>query len=396
MSPKAPLCSNRLALAAALSLAAAAAQAQTPYLSASVKLSNLNFQLIDLNPNDGIAPSLIFLKSAKLEMAPFESHFMGMAYEATNTVVPLGGLTGSGSPLLDFNAQASNLSVATTANSLSMQSAFKASDLRDLPGLAGTETYDEGAQLATYSYLEQRNGEGNRGSLKLFGNTYPDGSLTDGYSAKLSANTALIITGQAAADVHMDRTMLDAAYQQMVTRYGDPGIGYIEGDSFALASVSLSLTSSTDQVSAVSGLNNLVDSSSNSSVSLISWVEAKALKTGIEVFDPSTNFTNLDANTHDLNKQQTFSLVSVNETGLDASLSLNLQAQANTFQYVTHAAAQVTYTDNPNYQPPELPPLPMPDPSIPSIPEPSTYALMGLGLVGIVVTRRRLRPTQAA
>jgi hypothetical protein len=397
MSPKAPLSLNRFAVAAALSLAAAAAQAESPYLSASIKLSNLSFQLIDLNPNDGVAPSMTILTKGNLSVTPFDTYSVGFGNDPVTTVVPFASQAITGSPLVDFSAQSGGVGVSTTSNSLSMQTSVKASELIAKPATVETNTYDYGPQVATYTYSSQVSGGGNDGTLSLVGSRQAGWNDPLVYSAKLSANTALIVTGQAAVDVHIDRTMLDTAYQQVLADYGTPELGTtIDANSMARAYITMSLYSSASDGLSSGGFTTGQDSYSSSSFRLGTEVYADALS-GIQLYDPSTGFSDIvNGNTHDINKQRTFSLVSFNNTGLDIDLSLDLQAQVTALQSVQRSTSTSTYTDNPNYVPPELPPFVTPDPSVPTIPEPSTYALMGLGLVGIALASRRQRPTAKA
>ena len=319
-----------LALAAALCLSSTAHAAESTFVAqASLSLTGLSFQLIDVNPTDGIAPSISFESTGYLggewvydELADTYTHQGGIQY--SNSLLP-------SAPQSYVSADGLS-TINTTSNSVLMQSQVSGSDLHgalddtDLLGYASrtwltSSRFDVG---------------------KAFGGDYE--------SFTLSAGTGLILRGTFSSKLSFaDNSALQSEFEAN---------GY-------------------EDVSLVQNFHTTVDFT----MAALDRESSDPIGYGYDVkqgnyfyreaFDDMSQdsldgFAAVDRTT---SNDFEFTIVNFGSADMSGVVSLSMSVVSN------HSLGSFR-----------------PSIDTPAIPEPSTYALMGLGLVGIMgVTRRRRR-----
>ena len=336
-----------LALAAALCFGTGAHAADGPIVSqATLSLSGLSFQLIDLTPGDGIAPSLSFQTQGVIDS-------WNVVYdEASDSYLP-GGPTYSNSLLpstpVNYVSPDGLSTVTSTANSVTLQSQLSLSHI--LPPLTPPDA--TGAGDALYG------GAGTRTDLSV-GNPVP-GELQ---AFTLSAGSALVVRGTLTGSYILDGTQVQA---------GLNANGYTEWTLFhnGWADAGFLMAAQVDNLSEeTSGFTGLFGHQVNGFYTSL-------------VNDGATFLSSTDGNvTHQTTASRdfTFTLTNLDDTTMSGVLALSLSVHTD----------QTLYASRPGIW---TPPIDLPPIDVPAIPEPSTYALMGLGLVGIAAAARRRRHT---
>lgn len=322
-----------LALAAALCLSTTAHAAESTFVSqASLSLTGLSFQLIDINPSDGIAPSISFESKGYLggewvydDLADTYTHQGGIQY--SNSLLPSAPQSYVGVDGLS--------TINTTSNSVLMQSQVSGSNLYGALNAEDTYGYFSREVLQSTSSLDVGN-EFNR-DYELF---------------TLSAGTGLIVRGTFSSKLS----------------FADNSALQSELEANGYEDVSLHQTLNADASFMMAALSNLDVGSG--------W--------------PNEGY---DVQQGNYFHRRIFEEVSQNSlegfAALDRTASNDFEFTISNFggANMRGVLALTMYADNRLY----LKGL-SPNIDIPAIPEPSTYALMGLGLVGIMgVTRRRRR-----
>jgi hypothetical protein len=363
--------------AALLALAATGVQsahAADPFISASLQLNGLTFQLIDLDPNDGIAPSFALGPSGSV----LASDYVNGAWTGSGEVpITIGYGTNTTTPFTSTTAAGlSTLKVGT--NSLSSNSSLAANNVSHTVSDPFVYTYTDG----TGSYQETTTYENTAASTRtdLSVNPYLTSSSYDpntekwvvSFDGTLSAHTLLVVTGQVSQNATVNRSAVLSAM-------GTPVDTYAMAQAYSYVDIKLGAASPgyedyfriwTDD--SVDGAGGLSRSSFKSNVSLT----YAAGSTPDAVMDDATQALITD-NLAQINKSQTFTLVASNTSAGSAGMSLGLRAF--TGAEISNPLTTTTV-------------VPIDPGSVvtPTIPEPSTYGLMGLGLVGIsLVVRRR-------
>lgn len=333
-----------LSLAAALCFATGAQAADGPIVAqATLSLSGLSFQLIDLTPGDGIAPSLSFQTQGLIDTS-------NMAYdEASDTYSHLGPqFQNSLLPTTPLNyVGADGLSTVTsTANSVTLQSQLPLSQV--LPSLTPPNTQGTDDYISHWSTT---------GTNLAVGNPYPG----EFQHFTLSAGTALVLRGTLSGSVSLDGTALQA--ELSANGYTDWSLyhtAYADG-AFILAAQLHDLAAETGHFAGLAGnqVNGIFASRLNNGANYLSNLDGE--------------LTRHEGASQDFE----FTLTNLGQTDLTGVLALNLNVSSDLSLYASRPSLWT-------------PPIDVPPIDIPAIPEPSTYALMGLGLVGILgVTRRR-------
>jgi PEP-CTERM motif len=353
-----------LATALVFASAGTSAMAMSSLAGASVTLGGLNLQLIDLDLNDGVTPSLTLT-------APITLNFLDHANSDSQTLVED-----------SYNWDTANRSSTTGMSSFNTApNGFKASaqiapsdlllttlgpyvnSVDDGTGNVGRSTTIVDSSANSSVNLNARN----LGQEDFNANT---NQWEQRFAGTLSANTALIITGTTTLSLTLDRASLSGV------RLDDTG-GDVEQtlNGSALASASFKLIGG-DISKLGSGYNNglggdVFQSSFETSDS-IEYLQTEDVALGRGGVLLTEGLINREL-------IQNFSLVAFNTTGnaTDIGMAVDVYAGASWRNSVA-TSTQVNL------------------PSTPGVPEPSTYALMGLGLVGIALASRRQRPTQEA
>jgi hypothetical protein len=370
------------ALNAAVLLALAAtgvqsAQAAAPLVSGSVQLNGLTFQLIDLNPDDGIAPSFTLTSPAGLNY----SDVVGSTDLSTSPV--FNWATGSASPLPSSNsASTKGLStLTTTPSSLALTSKLLQQDLT-------TDTASYPQQYANGPDLIQRTDtQTTTGAMSSADLTYykdgvsrydMDGNWVRNFGGTLSANTALIITGQSTLNARIDRASLsDAAAAVGSSLNAGEDVSY---QGYASAMLYLRITDG-DTGNTPIYYNAPAEGQFNATFDSNMVLQARTGTPGVVISDTTgESFTDAQV---DQSLTQRFSLVAFNSGGTERNIGFVLDARTTAKWDVTKLSTTTVITPNPDW---------VPGTPTPGIPEPSTYALMGLGLVGIAAAARRRQP----
>lgn len=335
MSPFISACLRPTALASAilsaLPLMARAGDTSPVVSSSTVTLSNLRFELIDLNANDGVTPSVSFDLTGQLSISgPLASNTSSSTY--SNTLLPSTPTT--------VVSDSGRSSITTTADSVTLKSVTTVQDLLSTnPNFTTSLGYN-------YGYM----GNNNRADLSVNNPQSIANNLTALSFGQftLSANTILRITGTASSNSSLDATGLLGAMPNgasnptlSINKYPDPS-------AVGLALGKINAIQNGDMITPTGLQGSLATVPTHPTLSV-----------------DQTNPTASDTQSQDFELVYT-NLHSASVTG-DVSFSLS---------------AINDLSVNWNYS--------LPDTGVPSIPEPATYALMGLGLVGIALTRRRI------
>ena len=361
-----PLCLSLLAMGA-LSLSAQAADLAT----ASASLSNLRFRLIDLNPGDGIAPSVSFsdtlIGEASTSLTPgLDGRSL---YEVTlnpddlsrNISAPLMGaseplliqstLPGAQSGLgttLSAQANVTTASLARGLGTVSLTSEYSTVDVN--PALGDGVPRNTTVTTVTDYYSLQID---NSSAVYTESGDY-------GLNVTLSPQTILVVEGNAAVSTVFNDQAFRDAFSTLDSL--DPSFaGSSAPNLYAIVSAQLFAFDNT----ALPGGSSLYESSGS------------GFTLG-EFITPNEFGVTSD--------QKNFTLTLSNITGgaMSGNLMVNVYARAVSNNQWNQSNTTVVYGD----------PVGGIDPPTPTIPEPSTYALMALGLVGIAAAARRQRPTQ--
>jgi len=332
-----------LALAAALCFGTHVQAADGPIVAQStLTLSGLSFQLIDLTPGDGIAPSLSFQTQGIVDSA-------NSAYDEANDTWVHSGPTYSNSLLpstpLNYVSPDGLSTVTSTANSVTLESQLPLSQILPPPDGAGM-----GDTLYNWT---------STGTDLAVGNAYPG----EFQSFTLSAGSALVVRGTLSGSLVLDGSTLDA---QLGTQgYTDWSLNH-SGEPVATFIMAAQVDGIGD---GLSGFSGLIGSQVNGISASLVTSDFSYLSSGSDTRTVQT------ASSRDFE----FTLTNLGQADMNGLLALNL----NVFSSMSLTALR------PDVPPPiDLPPI-----DVPAIPEPSTYALMGLGLVGIATVARRRRHT---
>lgn len=326
-----PLRPVMLACAIALCSHANAQAADDPIIAQStVTLSGLSFQLIDLTPGDGIAPSLSFQTQGVIDTSN------SVYDEASDSWLP-NGPTYSNSLLpstpVNYTSPDGLSTFTSTSNSVTLQSQLALSQV--LPPL----TPPDGTGAGHFAYGETLSSV----DLWTFGGPYdmPSSGFT------LGAGTSLVLRGTLSAEMTFDSTAVRSALA--ATGYHSWAL---YGTLVGLGRLQLG--------------NQLYDADGN-------FFGASVQQSDRLYFDGRENvshFNDMDNSPLNLSTSQDFEFTVDNFGESDGTGVVDMYMRVNSDVRL--------YAERFSVIPP-------------AIPEPSTYALMGLGLVGVTAVARRRR-----
>lgn len=321
-TPRAAFKPLLLALAAALPVCAQA----DVNVAASAQITGLTYSLIDLNTNDGIAPTITFNNVVNTSANHQNTYGDGGYASAYDQTAPFNGL------LAETGVNTTLTAESASATSQGYTASASVSTNEALAHIDPAQRY--------YQPFAVRSDAG----IGVNPGLYDD--LGQPQSITLSANTALIITGVANVKGQFDR---DAFTTQIASM---PGLltSYIAPTSIVGADVSLSLISESYEFNEFG--NSIVSNVYGSMATLSNgWDENNFDYTRLL----SVQFSNL--------------------TDADTKVILSIQANAH-----ANLEGNLDFTDlNADLFPPITP----------SVPEPGTYLMLGLGLIGIGLARKR-------
>ncbi|MDD2977948.1 PEP-CTERM sorting domain-containing protein [Aquabacterium sp.] len=323
-----------LALAAALCFGSSAQAADDPLVAqASVTLSGLSFQLIDLTPGDGIAPSLSFQTEGIIDM-------WNTVYDEASDSWLHSGPTYSNSLLpttpVNYTTPDGLSTVTSTSNSVTLQSQVALSQV--LPPLSPPDGTGTGDYVSNWA---------GTGTDLAVGAPYDGGYQ----SFTLGAGTGLVLRGTLSTQFTVDSS---AVQNEM------------EANGYDTWSLTGGGDSSGSFVMAAKA-NELFDIYGN--LEGFEWQQGN----NVQLYVSRWSWHGSSEDNTMLNQSESqdfeFTVVNFGDSTLTGVLALQLDVYSNVGVSAEHFS------------------------TIPTIPEPSTYALMGLGLVGIAAVARRRRHT---
>lgn len=302
------------------SLASTASAADGIVASGAASVTGLSYHLIDLDPTDGIAPSITF-NDSYVGIGAVTGTWINQ-YQVTGESTRTPGDLFTATPA-NFVSSSGNVTGSYNTDSASINTGLRASDLNAMASSHGTDGYSVSVTAASGMFF-------GRDELPDYpGVWFP---LNPGQSAfTLSANTALVIDGQWHVNTGLDLSQVQ------------PGafIDSIQANGWSANFVSHSAAGAVLQLDGMDAV--------------VAW-NSHDLRQSLDANGLGEVFTNNENDQAD----SPFS-IQINNTGTSS---------ANGF-LALGAAADYTVTV--------------------AVPEPGTWALMGLGLVGVLVTAGKRR-----
>jgi len=384
-------------------------------------LGNLTYRLVDLNPNDGIAPAILW-QSGGLQGTTYSggdsfpypevriADYPNYAYNTGTITTAPSVFNNTGTIALQDPRAGTSGSI--TGNRLSTQASLNSGLIDASVSQSGpySYSYTTSEYNAATNTVDTYNVTNSSTSQSSQGTSFARIESTQAYLA-LTPNTMLVIEGDASASGTVSANDAKArgdAFQSQFggnTTYFSNGIyGAAYGSSsvkltFDNASLPFELYDSNGNLVVVQPTSSMTNGGSSyaaqsdsydMSVSATYNSDGQMYLGGGGFVDPSFALVP-DANGNaSFSDGEHFSVALTNFTGQSriAILDLHTFAAANQYQNSNAYSAtrelisSVPYVDTP---------------VTPGIPEPSTYALMGLGLAGVALAaRRRQRPTPQA
>lgn len=338
----------RLAASTAIALFALSGHAQAADFDAvlsrtSASLSNLRFQLIDLTPDDGVGPSVTFNSLAVLDGTQlFAIDDLGVTQSYSGP-----SYANSWLPTPGFNlTNGTGVTTSTTGNSITLSSQLTWGDLSN--NLQSVPNYRNGT-AQTY------------GGAVL---AHPDLSSLGTFT--LGANSLLVVSGTATVNTQLDFSSLAPGQANAQEPY--------ETSTLTRSGFANIIVGMGDDVLVGNFFEDI-----NGRIDLANTLDLTAGNNGDTVIDLNAGF---DQATRDIYSSKNFTFSLGNSSDAESTHTLGWMLNVND----TLTLNQYTLsTETPIIDPidPTLPPIPG------NVPEPGTWAMMGLGLVGLAWMRRR-------
>jgi len=352
--------------------AAAAFDVNDPaaFASASAQLNNLRFRLVDLDANDGVLPSITFFN---------EGSHSAVTVDATGRSVSRFVNSAGSAPYVDeFRPYASSLTAPGSANGASTWLPTSTLATTSLDGVSQASA--SASSLSASTRLTTADAKGGAGPLYEFDSQDPDRWMS---SSVASADAG----GQADIFTTLFKTTVDPVSGQTVYVSRQPN-GLINPGSltqepyFVLSAKTGVVFESTAQGNIRMDLNKFDDSQllpTNLIAGINVYTEIGALEpttaeqSWLTKADAEASLGKLSA-TLALNPFRPFGALTTADIAQSKEISLALNNQT------THTMAGYVYGRAYAYAFVE---------GVGAVPEPSTYALMGLGLVGLALAKGR-------
>ncbi|MBI2734010.1 MAG: PEP-CTERM sorting domain-containing protein [Aquabacterium sp.] len=383
-------------LIACLSILAAAcsqsARAADPFLSSSVSIGNLRYRLIDLDTRDGITPGLIITggnwsATTTLSQTPTDGGYGDIVTPMTMGSNAYGlGPFGTGNASTLTPDASIGISVSGTQANISMQ--LRSEDVK-----SGSLADPYGRYSYSVNGVNSATGETGRFSVQQSSTKYlssvdrsasvgvyspGNGDLVQPLTMQLTANTLLVIEGTSTFNATVDRSNLLGAIVPTtgsLPGYTPSSTGHFVSTETQYSTGSVQLNASVILADSLSGVN-FGSANGNTSV----FITDKNVNYNQDGFDWSTE-TGESMHDSSVKLSDTFSkdwtLSLANLDGSEKTVYLATALNSTVSQQVQYSETTVDVSFTPNGI------------VVPSVPEPSTYALMGLGLAGVVVASRR-------
>jgi PEP-CTERM motif len=319
--------------------------AAAPVVNSTVSLTELSFSLVDLDPNDGIAPSILFT-DGRYQAGASDDYYAGTQFQqATGSVfsVVSGQASSMRSLALFGNGTLSASSLVDSEQTTDVISRAPSDGAERVPVVFTSSTasnyYGSDADLPPY-VLQHTSPE-----------VFPMSSFT------LTANTQLVVKGKVNFDLHANLAPLDSSELLTAARQGRLEAEFATGGSAEFYLL--------DQE------GNPVDA-----FGMGEWAGQVVNRSG--VVNISSLGTDLD------NYTETFELSFMNQTPDAKSGGIWANVMSSSVLALSPQALPAPTTLRISSFSRQLQ----------AVPEPSTYALMGLGLVGLSVVARQRRARQ--
>lgn len=368
------------------------AYAADPFFSSSVSIGNLRYRLIDLDTSDGITPGLTITggnwsSTTTLSQTPTDDGYGNINTPTTMASSTYGlGPFGTGSASMVTPDGSIGISVSGTQANISTQ--LTSQDVK-----SGSVVDPYGSYNYSVYGVNSATGEAGRFNAQQTSTKYlssvtrsasvgvyspGNGDLVQPLTMQLTPNTLLVIEGTSTLSSTVDRSNLLGSIVPTagsLPGYTPSSAGHFVSTDTQYATGSVQLNASVVLADSLNGVNFsgangntsifMTDKNVNYNQDGFDW----ATETGESIHDSSVKLSDTQA------KSWTLSLANLGADEKTVYLATELFSTVNQQVQHTETVVDVTFTPSSIV--------------VPSIPEPSTYALMGLGLASIGFAARR-------
>jgi PEP-CTERM motif len=396
--------STRFKLAQVALAAAASALGLTPQAQAAVEISraqmqvsNVKYQLLDLNSADGISPSVKVhggLSTSTYQIGVFDrtetSGYPNLGIEGQSTPAPVSGdlfdpssqfsyTSANGANTISLNDRVLTMKTIFTSDNLTTVSAQQTwGEHRYIDYNESIESYVERTTLQTDTVTVSAGGQGMIAHSSANASETLDGNLN--VTMTLSPHTMITITGQTTGSTFIDRSQLNAAVANLGGMNQFPGAAPVGESEYLAGFQATGNAYSNFQIYLSEGDNNVYTQSAATQFISSDYSSGNLGDIDLPSGQVITSLT--DSKSSDLN----WRIYLVNQDDIARDVSFSFIGEVIASQSFTHTVSAYNTTERPVIFDPETGGW-IDAPA--AIPEPSTYALMGLGLLGIALVRHR-------